>query len=61
MPAAHWLQSAGLLYSSVRRYVGSEALPETLVEQAGERRIRIRADAIDHFRLHWRARRPLQG
>ena len=47
----------GLGPEAIRRKIGSDALPETLVEYNGPRRIRIRADAVEHFRQHWRTRR----
>ncbi len=49
----------GLGPEAIRRKIGSDALPETLVEYNGPRRIRIRADAVEHFRQHWRTRRAL--
>ncbi|HTH49909.1 MAG TPA: hypothetical protein VMB21_20515 [Candidatus Limnocylindria bacterium] len=49
----------GLGPEAIRRKIGSEALPESLVEYNGPRRIRIRADAVDHFRQHWRSRRAM--
>ena len=47
----------GLGPEAIRRKIGTDALPENLVEYNGPRRIRIRADAVDHFRQHWRTRR----
>ena len=51
----------GLGPEAIRRKIGTEALPEELVEYNGPRRIRIRADAVDHFRTHWRTRRAAGG
>lgn len=50
-------QQVGLSADSIYRAVGSDSLPERFVEFAGQRKLRIRADALDHFREYWRGRR----
>ncbi|MHB8520690.1 MAG: hypothetical protein ACYDH9_08020 [Limisphaerales bacterium] len=44
--------AVGLSRDSVYRYVGTEALPDHLVEYPGLRRIRISAAAVSHFLEH---------
>ncbi|MBN9693937.1 MAG: hypothetical protein J0M24_27150 [Verrucomicrobia bacterium] len=52
-------QQVGLKEDSIYRKIGSDALPERFVDYAGPRKYRIRADAIEHFRQHWRAKRGI--
>lgn len=54
-------QLVGLGEDSIYRKIGSDALPERFVDYAGPRKIRIRADALPHFREHYRARRSYGG
>lgn len=49
----------GLGPDAIYRKIGSDALPESFVEYAGPRKIRIRADGVEHFLLHYRQRRGL--
>ena len=49
----------GLGADAIYRKIGSEALPESYVDYAGPRKIRIRADAVEHFLNYWRGRRGL--
>lgn len=51
----------GLGPDAIYRKIGSEALPESFVDYAGPRKIRIRANAVEHFLLYYRQRRGLGG
>ncbi|MCW5559727.1 MAG: hypothetical protein KIT22_18070 [Verrucomicrobiae bacterium] len=50
-------QQFGLSADTICRRIGHESLPESFVEYAGPRKIRIQAAALDHFRAHWRKHR----
>jgi hypothetical protein len=52
-------EQVGLSPDAIRRKIGSEALPERFIEYAGPKLIRIRADALEHFREHYRNLRGL--
>jgi len=54
---AQFGREVGLGPDAIYRKIGSAALPESFVDYAGPRKIRIRADALEHFRQHWRGRR----
>lgn len=47
----------GLSADTIRRKIGTPALPMEFVEYTGPRKIRIRADALSHWRAHWAAMR----
>jgi len=42
-------QAVGLSPSSVRRYIGTECLPEEMVQSCGLRKWRIQGGAVAHF------------
>lgn len=52
-------EQVGLGPDAIYRKIGTEALPESFVEYAGPRKIRIRADALEHFREHYQTLRGL--
>jgi hypothetical protein len=52
-------EQVGLGPDAIRRKIGSDALPEAFVEYAGPKLIRIRSEALEHFREHYRNLRGL--
>lgn len=54
---AEFAAEVGLSRNSVYRYVGTDALPDSMVIMAGARKILICAAAVTHFLEHFRKER----
>lgn len=57
MTPAEFGARVGLSRSAVYRYLGTRALPDSMVVMAGARKILISAEAVPHFLAHWRLER----
>ena len=61
LSVAEFGRAVGLRPKSVYAHLGTEALPEELIEYSGPRTIRIKAEALQFCRDYWLQRRGLAG
>ena len=52
-------EQVGLSRNTIYGYLGTDAVPERFVDYSGGRKIRIRADALEHWEAHFRKQRGL--